>query len=107
MFLEIDKNLINDVIVTCSKIISLDEESEVLNDSNLYAITGTSYDYDTKILIQDSLEGLSEDERKVIDYRYFKDYTQQEVANLLGINQVKVSRLEKNSKKKIKEYIIA
>ena len=107
MFLEIDNNLINDVIVTCSKIISLDEESEVLNDSNLYAITGTSYDYDTKILIQDSLEGLSEDERKVIDYRYFKDYTQQEVANLLGINQVKVSRLEKNSKKKIKEYIIA
>ena len=39
--------------------------------------------------------------------RYFKDYTQQEVAAMLGINQVKVSRLESSSKKKIKEYICA
>ena len=39
--------------------------------------------------------------------RYFKDYTQQEVAEYLGINQVKVSRVENNSKKKIKEYICA
>ena len=107
MYLEIDINLINDVIITCSNIISLDEESEVLSYSNLYAITGETVDYYTKILISDSLEKLDEMERKVIDYRYFKDYTQQEIANILGINQVKVSRLESKGKRKIKEYISA
>lgn len=107
LFLEIDVSLINDVIITCSTIVSLDEQRETLENSNLYAICGTGYDYDTKILIQDSLEKLDCDERKVIDYRYFKDYTQQEVAEILGINQVKVSRLESSSKRKIKEYICA
>lgn len=107
LFLEIDLSLINDVIITCGKIVSLDEEREALENSNLYAICGSDLDYDTRILIQDSLEELNYDERKVIDYRYFKDYTQQEVADILGINQVKVSRLEKSSKRKIKEYICA
>lgn len=107
MFLEMDTTLINDVIITCKEIISLDEESECLNDSNLYAITGTNYDYDTRLLIRDSLSELNDMERKVIEFRYFKDYTQQETAEELGINQVKVSRLESSSKKKIKEYINA
>ena len=79
----------------------------MLSDSNLYAITGKNIDYDTKILIKDSLEELNELERKVIDFRYFKDYTQQETAEEMGINQVKVSRLESSSKRKIKEYICA
>ena len=107
MFLETDINLLNDVIITCREVISLDEESETLHDSNLYAITGKNIDYDTKILIKDSLEELNELERKVIDFRYFKDYTQQETAEEMRINQVKVSRLESSSKRKIKEYICA
>ena len=107
MFLEVDINLINDVIITCSKIISLDEESEVLNDNNMYSVVGKMHDFDTKILIKDSLNVLNEEERNVIDLRYFKDFTQQETAEMLGINQVKVSRLETSSKKKIKEYICA
>lgn len=107
MFLEMDTTLINDVIITCKEVISLDEESDCLNDSNLYAIAGTNYDYDTRLLIRDSLSELNDMERKVIEFRYFKDYTQQETAEELGINQVKVSRLESSSKKKIKEYICA
>ena len=107
MYLEVDISLINDVVITCSNIISLDEESEMLNDSNMYSVVGEVYDYDTKILVNDSLEVLNDDERRVIDLRYFKDFTQQEAAELMGINQVKVSRLETSSKKKIKEYICA
>lgn len=106
-YLEVDISLINDVVITCSNIISLDEENEVLNDSNMYSIIGEVYDYDTKILVRDSLEVLNDDERKIIDLRYFKDFTQQEAAEIMGINQVKVSRLETSSKKKIKEYICA
>ena len=107
LFLEVDIALINDVVITCSSIISLDEESEVLNDSNMYSVLGSTYDYDTKILVEDSLEVLNDDERKVINLRYFKDLTQQEAADMLGISQVKVSRLETSSKRKIKQYICA
>ena len=44
--------------------------------------------------------------RSVIKYR-LNNYTQTEVANILGLSQVKVSRLETKGKTKIKEYIAA
>ena len=107
LFLEVDLNLINEVIITCSnEVLSLDEENSYL-ENNLYNFIGKEVDYDTKILIDDSLETLDELERKIIDYRYFKDLTQDEVARILGLSQVKVSRLESSSKKKIKKYISA
>ena len=62
-------------------------------------------DIDSQILINDSLETLSDLERKVVLSRYFEDLTQSETASLLGISQVKVSRIEKKGKAKIKEYI--
>ena len=107
LYLEIDLSLINDVIITCMSVISLDNESEALNDGNLYTVIGSKHDYDNDILIKDSLDTLTEEERKVIGYRYYAGFSQQEVADMLGINQVKVSRLESKSKKKIKEYIVA
>jgi len=107
LFLEIEESEIEEIYMMCSTIISLDSENEMLNENNLYSILGVDYDYDTKLLIKDSLEQLDELEKQVIDYRYFKDYTQQEVAERLGIKQVKVSRVETQSKRKIKEYICA
>mgnify|MGYP004546273897 CR=1 FL=1 len=106
-YLEIELSLLNDVINTCNITLSLDNLYESDNESNLYAFVGENVDYDTNILVRDSLECLNDDEKKVINYRYYYDYTQQEIANMLGVNQVKVSRLEASSKKKIKEYINA
>ena len=106
-YLEVDLSLIKDCLITCSNILSLDNEEEVLNDSNLYTVIGTETDYIDNILLNDALKYLSDQEKKVIDYRYFYGYSQQEVADILGINQVKVSRIETSSKKKIKEYICA
>ena len=40
------------------------------------------------------IEGLNEREQKVIILRYFRDKTQSEVAENLGVSQVQVSRLE-------------
>ena len=106
-FLEIDLNTINSILKVPSTTTSLDSITDLDNESNLYTFLGKSVDYDTKILVRDSLECLNEDEYKVINYRYYYDYTQQEIADMMGINQVKVSRLETSSKKKIKEYICA
>ena len=107
LFLEIPESEINEVIVLCSETISLDSESTELNDNNLYSVLGKEYDYDTKLLIKDSLEQLDTLERRIIEERYFEERTQEEVASMFGINQVKVSRMENKSKRKIKEYICA
>ncbi|MFV0516479.1 MAG: sigma-70 family RNA polymerase sigma factor [Aminipila sp.] len=47
------------------------------------------------ICLKSIIGKLEEKERKIIVLRYFKDMTQQQIANLLGISQVQVSRIEK------------
>lgn len=47
------------------------------------------------MLLEQLLSGLAENERELIDLRYFQDKTQVEVAKRLGISQVQVSRMEK------------
>ena len=60
-----------------------------------------------KILIKQLMEELGEEERKLISLRYYEDKTQKQVAEILGVNQVKVSRMEKkillSMRKKLKE----
>lgn len=48
-----------------------------------------------KITILEMLKDLSFRDREIIDLRYFKDKTQMQVAKILGISQVHVSRIEK------------
>ena len=48
-----------------------------------------------KIALKEALRNLDEKSRQIIVLRYFKDRTQSEVAKLLGISQVQVSRIEK------------
>ena len=44
--------------------------------------------------LKTAIEGLPEREKKVIMLRYFRDMTQSEVASMLGVSQVQVSRIE-------------
>lgn len=48
-----------------------------------------------KLTLQEAIRGLNERERLIVYLRYYKDKTQSEVADRLGISQVQVSRLEK------------
>ncbi len=48
-----------------------------------------------KIALREAIAGLAPRERQIIVFRYFKNKTQSEVAVMLGISQVQVSRLEK------------
>ncbi|MDO5517593.1 MAG: RNA polymerase sporulation sigma factor SigF [Clostridium sp.] len=60
-----------------------------------------------KIALKDALRSLDEKARQIIMLRYFKDKTQVQVAKMLGISQVQVSRIEKKvllqMKKKLEE----
>lgn len=48
-----------------------------------------------KIVLKDAIERLNERDRKIILLRYYKGSTQMQVAKILGISQVQVSRIEK------------
>ncbi len=47
-----------------------------------------------KLIIKDMISSLPERDKKIIMLRYFRDKTQSEVAEELGVSQVQVSRLE-------------
>ena len=47
------------------------------------------------MLLEHLLSQLTQEEKELIGLRYFQDKTQMEVARVLGISQVQVSRLEK------------
>lgn len=46
-------------------------------------------------------------DRQIILLRYYKDKTQSEVARILGISQVQVSRIEKKILNKMKRELVS
>ena len=58
---------------------NIDQEKEIIN----------------RITVKDLMEKLDEKSKKIIMLRYFRGKTQCQVANLMGISQVQVSRMEK------------
>lgn len=77
----IDKNIgDSDDLTLMDKLKSnIDLEKEIIN----------------RITVKDLLEQLDEKSKKIIMLRYFRGKTQSQVANLMGISQVQVSRMEK------------
>jgi RNA polymerase sporulation-specific sigma factor len=103
-FLEMDIKKLEQVIISCSVIMSLDKE--VLDGKNIYEIIpeDESISLSERLEIMDSLKTLSDVERRIINYRYFNDLTQSEVARKLKMTQVMVSRYEQKSLNKLRTY---
>ena len=59
-----------------------------------------------KLALKEMLASLETKERQIIVLRYFKDQTQCQVAELLGMSQVQVSRVEKRIMTKLRQKII-
>lgn len=57
------------------------------------------------MLLEQLLKLLEEQERRLIDLRYFRDKTQMETARELGLTQVQVSRMEKKILKKMRGQV--
>lgn len=89
-------------------VLSLNEQ---VDDSNLKSRTliETIGDEDSqekmidKIVLKSIIKNLSERDKKIIYLRYYLDKTQSEVAKLLKVSQVQVSRLELKILEKIKQ----
>lgn len=95
---------INMAINSANIIMSLDSKED--DEKSLYeSIRAKEEDLDTRILLNDSMEVLNEEEKDIIKSRYFEDLTQSEVARKLNMTQVMVSRYEKKGINKIREYL--
>lgn len=58
-----------------------------------------------KILLKELLGTLEARERQLIVLRYFQDKTQSEIARLMGVSQVQISRLESRIISKLRESV--
>ena len=97
-YLDIDIKELEYALFLMNDMLRLDDEYEGIQIGN----EGIN---DDLILLNESLDSLDSLSSAVIKYRYLFDLTQEEVGKKLGISQVKVSRIESSSKKKILEYI--
>lgn len=59
-----------------------------------------------KILISDLMEHLKIRDREIIELRYFQEKTQTQVASLMGISQVQVSRIERRALNELRQELI-
>ena len=68
------------------------ETNQYVNKENYFESEENTVDV---IYLKTVIGSLGERERQVIVLRYFRDMTQQQVARVIGISQVQVSRIEK------------
>lgn len=58
-----------------------------------------------KVMIDDILKRLTPREKEIMLLRYFKGKTQSEIAKIIGVSQVQISRIEKKAISRIKESV--
>ena len=59
-----------------------------------------------KITLKQLIDKLNFREKEIINLRYIKDKTQMQVAKILGISQVQVSRIEKKILNNMKQSLV-
>lgn len=106
LFLELDENLINQVLALTQSFSNLEEI--ISKDGKNLTLLDVVSDKDKdkmidNLILKETLNNLTEEERQILMLRYYDERTQQEVANILGTNQVYISRNEKKVLKKLKE----
>lgn len=82
-----------------------DDGSPVLLIDKLSENTHEDSDMIDKLALKEALKSLDVKSRQIIMLRYFKDKTQIQVAKMLGISQVQVSRIEKKVLKIMRETL--
>lgn len=102
-FLELDVKDVYEAINAGMEIMSLDSEKE----RPYYEMISQkpSVEIDDEILISESLDSLTNDEKEIIKARYYEDLTQSEVAKKLCMTQVMVSRYEKKGLNKMQAFM--
>ena len=65
--------------------------------------SGTDESWLESIVLREAIKALNERERRIIQLRFYKNKTQMEIAEEIGISQAQVSRLEKGALEKMRK----
>ena len=108
--LDVSENEIMEAKKIINNVKSLNEENEDGKEMNLIdkvALVGEEEQNKIvdRMMLFKEYDLLSRRERMIINLRYFKEKTQTQVANVLGISQVQVSRLERKILNKLRESL--
>lgn len=82
-----------------------DDGDNVLLLDQITSCEGQDSAFFDRLVLTEVLSRLPEKERKVIQMRFFEDRTQSEIAALIGLSQVQISRIEKNALKLIRFFL--
>lgn len=108
MFLEIDEDIINNVINIVSYVDSLDQiidmDDKEISMYEKVCDKSSNIDIDS-LLLKDSIMSLEDNERQLINKRYYMGKSQSEIAREKGCTQVQVSRTESKILKKLRSKI--
>ena len=81
------------------------DEGDTLYVTDQLGDSGGEDSWISGIMFKDTVQALSDREKKIMALRYLSGKTQVEVAKEIGISQAQVSRLEKNALGRIKEKL--
>ncbi len=89
-----EENIVN-AMSACVSAISLTMESDgAVNQLDIPVGSGEE-ELTDKLSLHQVISSLNEDDKKLIDLRYYKNKTQTEIAKIFGCSQVQISRREK------------
>ncbi|MGN1295655.1 MAG: sigma-70 family RNA polymerase sigma factor [Bacilli bacterium] len=107
VYLEEDEEDIIDSINANSYISYLDQTyGDDDSIAQLDNVVDTSFSFTSKVELELALSKLSKKERLVIELRYFEGLSQVEVGKRLFLNQVGISRIEKEALLKLKKELV-
>lgn len=95
-FLHVDYELFLSILNSLSASVSIDSSFDTLTKPD---------NTETMIMLKESMEALTPIERQIIKERYLEDKSQDETAKSLGLSQVKVSRIERQTREKMRNFI--
>ena len=108
LFLELDESIITDVLRLKESVQSLD--ASINEDGRTLTLLDNIKDETHQntldnLALKEGLSTLTEEERELINLRYFQEKTQSETAEFLHTNQVQVSRNETKILKKLQKSV--
>ena len=83
------------------------ETGDGLTLESLLGTDGLEEDVVEQVALREAVSRLPERERMVVVLRYYRGFTQDQVARIIGVSQVQVSRIEKKAMARLRELLEA
>ena len=110
-YIEVDKEILTVALNSVRDVDSIDRKITNEKGNELNVVDTIVFENDksekivNNILLNETINKLAQREQNIVKMRYINEMTQTEVANIIGVSQVQISRLEKKILKKMKDLM--